>query len=275
MLVSALLYLGLIAGALGTMFAILPPKFLGIRRRSAGVGLLAAGLATVVVIVLLPVRAVRLTMLHTELDRNVPAYQFREVHSVRIAAPRDRVDRAIRQVTAGEIPFFRALTWIRRLGQPAPEGILNAPERVPVLGLATRTGFMPLADKPGREIVIGTLVMAPEGWQPPPRPTGREFRSIRRAGFAVAAMNFLIEDAGGGACTLTTETRVYATDPGTCRRFAAYWRFIYPGSALIRRSWLDAIRRRAEAPAPHAVRRDADAATMPRPPLPEPPGAPA
>ncbi len=29
-------------------------------------------------------------------------------------------------------------------------------------------------------------------------------------------------------------------------RFAIYWRVIYPGSALIRRMWLDAIRRRAE-----------------------------
>jgi len=29
------------------------------------------------------------------------------------------------------------------------------------------------------------------------------------------------------------------------RRFAAYWRLIYPGSALIRRSWLRAIRQRA------------------------------
>ncbi len=47
---------------------------------------------------------------------------------------------------------------------------------------------------------------------------------------------------------LTTETRVFATDSRARRRFAVYWRVIYPGSALIRRSWLDAIKRRAENP---------------------------
>jgi len=31
----------------------------------------------------------------------------------------------------------------------------------------------------------------------------------------------------------------------TRRRFAGYWRIIYPGSALIRRMWLRAVARRA------------------------------
>jgi hypothetical protein len=66
-------------------------------------------------------------------------------------------------------------------------------------------------------------------------------------GFASATMNFRIEDASPTACTLTTETRVYATDAPTRRRFALYWRVIYPGSTLIRRMWLRAIAHRAVA----------------------------
>ncbi len=46
---------------------------------------------------------------------------------------------------------------------------------------------------------------------------------------------------------VTAETRVYATDASARRRFARYWRVIYPGSALIRRRWLRAMKRRAEA----------------------------
>ena len=61
-------------------------------------------------------------------------------------------------------------------------------------------------------------------------------------------MNFRMEDEGGGWTRLTTETRIYATDASARRRFAAYWRLIYPGSALIRRTWLRAIRERAEGP---------------------------
>jgi hypothetical protein len=37
---------------------------------------------------------------------------------------------------------------------------------------------------------------------------------------------------------LVTQTRVAASDASAERRFAAYWRLIYPGSAFIRRMWL-------------------------------------
>jgi hypothetical protein len=60
-------------------------------------------------------------------------------------------------------------------------------------------------------------------------------------------MNFRVEADGASGSILSTETRVYATDEASKRRFAAYWRVIYPGSALIRRMWLRAIVRRAEA----------------------------
>ena len=59
-------------------------------------------------------------------------------------------------------------------------------------------------------------------------------------------MNFRVDKAGLAMCVVTTETRVCATDPRTRRKFAMYWWTIYPGSALIRRMWLRAIRRRAE-----------------------------
>ena len=61
-------------------------------------------------------------------------------------------------------------------------------------------------------------------------------------------MNFHIEDAGGSACLVTTETRIVATDPAARRKFGRYWRVIYPGSALIRKMWLRAVRQRAERP---------------------------
>ena len=61
-------------------------------------------------------------------------------------------------------------------------------------------------------------------------------------------MNFHVEPVGPGASRLVTQTRVAATDSLATRRFAAYWRVIYPGSALIRLMWLRAIKSRAEAP---------------------------
>lgn len=68
---------------------------------------------------------------------------------------------------------------------------------------------------------------------------------VARAGFALAAINYRVTDAGRGTSFVSAETRVYAADPAR-RKFACYWRVIYPGSALIRRMWLRAIKRLAE-----------------------------
>src|SRR6266566_7859667 len=50
-----------------------------------------------------------------------------------------------------------------------------------------------------------------------------------------------------GGTRLATETRVHATDSAARRRFRLYWFVVGPFSALIRRRWLAAARRAAEA----------------------------
>jgi hypothetical protein len=177
-------------------------------------------------------------------DRIAPAYQFHEVHETEVRAGRGATYDAVKQTTAGEILFFRTLTWVRRFGRPGPEGILNPPAGQPLLEVAVRTGFLLLAEDPGREIVIGRLVAAPP--QHGRIRTPEEFAALNSPGYAKATLNFAVDEIRPGVSRVRTETRVYATDPRTQRRFAWYWRLIYPGSALIRRMWLRAIRLRAE-----------------------------
>ena len=107
-----------------------------------------------------------------------------------------------------------------------------------------------------RELVFGALVLVPDELRQLPADelqrlrrefTPAKFRALAEPGYAKAVMNFRLEDEGGGWTRLVTETRIVATDDHARRRFAAYWRTIYPGSALIRRMWLRAIRARAEA----------------------------
>ena len=108
--------------------------------------------------------------------------------------------------------------------------------------MALRGGFYALADVPGRELVLGAVVCCRYA-----RPgSAGAFMALTQPGFAKAGMNFLLEDESGGWTRVTTETRVHGTDAAAQRRFAAYWRVIYPGSALIRRGWLRAIKARAE-----------------------------
>lgn len=65
-------------------------------------------------------------------------------------------------------------------------------------------------------------------------------------GVARAAWNFAVVPDPGGGSVLSTETRVRADDPAARRRFRLYWLAIRPGSGLIRRLMLRAIRAEAE-----------------------------
>ncbi|MGH7712817.1 MAG: hypothetical protein ACREOG_16120 [Gemmatimonadaceae bacterium] len=241
-------YLGFITMVVGLIAVIRPMRSLRLGTRQRGLLTLAIGIALAGAGMLMPARELRVVNARTRLDEFMPVYQFHERHTVRINASRARVYQSIVGVTAGEVRFFGFLTAIRRLGRPGPESILNAPEPLPLLDVATRTGFLTLANEPEREVVVGTVVLAPASARTEPPPTAEAFRAIAAAGFAVAALNFLISPNDSQSTVLTTETRVFATDRATQRTFAKYWRVIYPGSALIRRNWLRAIRLRAERP---------------------------
>ena len=254
---TIVVYLGLITMFVGGVSVLKPLKFLAIDSRWQALAVVAAGLVVVVIGASLPSKEIRVAAPSTQLDQYVPMYQFNEFHSVRIAAPKDKVYNALKQVTAEEILFFHTLVWLRRMGRPGPENILNPPPNTPLLEVATRTTFIVLAEEPKQEIVVGALVAAPRGWRPRGERTPEAFKALlasQQPGFALAAMNFRLEDCDATArrdadpCTLlTTETRVYATDASSRRAFARYWRVIYPGSSLIRRMWLRAIKKRAEA----------------------------
>ena len=179
------------------------------------------------------------------LDEFIPVWQFRERHARRIAAPPARVFEAIKNVRANEILFFKTLTWIRRGGRRTSESILNAGDSAPLLEVATKNGFIYLAEDAPRELVVGTMVIAPPGLDCALTP--QTFKTTLAPGFALAVMNFLVTPDGQGNSLVSTETRVFANDASARRRFARYWRFIYPGSALIRRMWLRAVARRARA----------------------------
>jgi hypothetical protein len=237
---------GLAAIVLGLVSLVRPLAFVGLGTRRLAAAALGAGVLLVLVAVAWPAPLRRSVARSSRLDAYLPAWQFAERHEIRVHAPPERTYAAVRAVTAGEIRLFRTLTWIRSPRLPwtrRPASILNAPADRPILEVAASSGFLPLAEEPGREVVLGTLVIVPERHR---LSSPEEFAALERPGYAKAAINFLVEDEGGGWCRVITETRVFATDPRARLRFAAYWRIIAPGSAFLRWTWLGAIRRRAE-----------------------------
>ena len=236
--------LGLALLFVGGVCLVRPLLWLRISTRRRAAVVLGVGLGLLALGIVLPVSPPRFDGPRMLLDEVVPAYEFGEHHEIRIAAPRDRVYAAVRSVTAREIRFFRLLTWIRspRLPGAGQESILNPPDDRPLLDVALGSGFVLLREEAGREVVIGAVVCCGPR---PHLPAAADF-AAPSGSRALAVMNFHLSDAGGGVTRLITETRVHTTDAPARRRFAAYWRAIYPGSAFIRRMWLDAIRRRAE-----------------------------
>ena len=244
-LLSSLWYAGGLAVALGALCLLRPIAWLRIRSRRRAALVAVAGIGVAIGTLFVGTSLKRVPAPASLIDQVFPEFQFSETHQVEITAAPPVVYRALRDVTADEIALYRTLTWIRCLGQCPGDNILNPPAGTPILETAMRSGFRLIAETPDVELVLVTFVAAPSGassreW------TRDAFVSLTTPGFAKAAMNFRLEPRGTGRTVVHTDTRVLATDSRTRRVFAAYWRTIVPGSDLIRREWLRAIKRRAE-----------------------------
>lgn len=193
----------------------------------------------------------------TLLEKYLPVADFREVHSTRVCATPVRAFLAIKSVRSGELPIMHFLLAIRAL--PAIGRARRAPMFVkerPLLESAVQVGFIALGEVPNRELVIGVIG---QPWRlrggPSPRiGTAGAFAAFDGLGYAKVATNFLLQEVVDGTI-VQTETRVHATDPVSRRAFARCWLVIRPWSGLIRREWLAAIKRRAEARLPERPER--------------------
>jgi len=174
------------------------------------------------------------------LDDVMPDYAVHEVHSLWVPAGQGEAYDATRAVTASEVRLFGPLMWLRTLGRSKRVFDPHAP----LLEEMVKIGFTPLAERPGEEIVIGAIGRF---WSPTGnRPTGSpDFATFSEPGYARAAVNFRVTPEGDGS-RITTETRIIGTDAEATRKFRRYWLVVRPGSGAIRRSWLQAIRRRLE-----------------------------
>ena len=244
-LLSSLWYAGGFALGLGALCLLRPIAWLRVptRRRAALVGV--TGMAVAIGTLFVGTSVKRIAAPASLIEQVLPEFQFSETHRIEIAAAPPVAYRALRDVTPDEIAHYRTLTWIRCLGRCPGDNILNPASGTPILETAMRSGFRLIAETPDVELVLVTFVAAPSGassreW------TRDAFISLATPGFAKAAMNFRLEPRGPGRTVLHTDTRVQATDSRTLRVFAAYWRTIAPGSDLIRRGWLSAIKKRAE-----------------------------
>jgi hypothetical protein len=191
------------------------------------------------------------------LDELMPQFDVVERHGVLVHAEAHAIYAAIHRVDLASGAITRLLLTLRTV----PAGVL-AMLRSPTAARAEwrarrarsgarladfeRAGFRIVAESPPNELVLGLLgqFWTPRGARVHGFDAG-VFRIGPPSGYALAAWNFTIEAQGAARCVLRTETRVQCA-PDVRAKFLLYWLFVRPGSGLIRRSMLRAIRREAE-----------------------------
>ncbi len=193
--------------------------------------------------------------LNTHLDAVMPTWAVREIHQRVIAAPLETTWAAVQAVTPREVrllgPFMELRTLPARLVGASPDMKTSATD-LPLLAMFDDWGFCDLGSVPlgaggtSAEVVMGGIgkfwSMSDEAVVP--LDGLLSFQNFEEPGFARTAFNLCVRPHPQGS-VVTTETRVDGTDARARRIFRAYWTVIRPGSGLIRRSWLNAIRRRA------------------------------
>jgi len=168
------------------------------------------------------------------IDALLPHCDFFERHSTVVRATPERAYEAIVTADLAGSRLVRILLALRGMGrEPGRTTLRFAP------------GFAVAAEDPPREIVLGL-----EGafWSPGCRPRGvdaERFRTPMPPNTARAAWNFVAERLDDTHVRISTETRVLCSDDARLK-FRLYWTLIRPGSGLIRRMMLRAIRREAE-----------------------------
>jgi hypothetical protein len=249
---SLLLYGGVVIAFLGVVHIVRPFHWSGIRTRRRATAVTGAGLALALLAAHLPTPTRQTSARDALIDQWLPEWQFAEFHERRVRATPQQVFAALKRVRASDIFLFRTLTFIRNPGrQSQGPNILNAPDEAAIIDVALAGGFVLLGET-DQELLLGAVVSAPPGAvRRPQQSTGptldpARFRTLDRPGVARAVMNFRAIPEEDGWTRVTTETRVHAVDGPTQRQFGRYWRAIYPGSALIRRSWLRAIEHRLQ-----------------------------
>ena len=177
----------------------------------------------------------------TLLDEVLPEFDYRSHHRRRVLASPDEVGTAMERyrLDRDSSAFVRILFRLR--GLKVPSGSLR--------DVLTGLRFGVLAERPGEEIVVGTIgrfwTLRERDNLERPRDL-EDFRTFSPPGWAKGVMTLRVEPRDDGSSMLVTETRVLCMDEQARRRFAAYWAFINVFSGYIRRDLLGGIARIAE-----------------------------
>ena len=176
------------------------------------------------------------------LDAYLPEWQFREFHARRIQAPADRVREALVASTPKDTPVSALMMALRLAPAALVARRWPLPPGRPWIEFLLELGFVELGQT-HEELAFGAVGRF---WRIrerlEPIADARAFKAFDEPGFAKGAMNFRVLHEAAFV-TLTTETRVFATDARSLRSFRPYWVPVRAVGGLMRREILGAVAR--------------------------------
>lgn len=179
------------------------------------------------------------------IDEFMPVYDFDEKHETIVRAPARRVYAALdSSFDYNESAVIGWLFWLRGL---ASKSACAETAKSFTLRDMTKSGFVILGEKPSSEILLGLVGKFWTLTGNLQNVTAEEFSAFDKEGYAKAAWNFTLSEAGETETRLRTETRVRCLGAASRESFRFYWMFIKPFSGWIRQEMLRLVKQKAEA----------------------------
>lgn len=247
---SYFFWIGIIISIIGVVSILQPLSFLFIRGGEEARCVAMGGFIICLASILWPAAVRKSPTSNQYIDKFLPDYAFNEVHTVRIKGTPDEIKSVLHVMGVKDIPIVHLLMKIRGI---ADEDV-DMSDRASKSNSASDTfstpdfNFFVLSDEEFITFMIlkSSILIKSKVAAPPEVNSPEEFLEFSKPRYVKVAMNFRFDAVGNGETVLSTETRIHGTGHSDAQRFARYWRVVYPGSAIIRRVWLDAIRKRVE-----------------------------
>jgi hypothetical protein len=174
----------------------------------------------------------------------LPLAEISETHETVVAAPASVVFDTACSLDLHSVPGIREIFTLREKLLGSSGGPKDLPKGFVAETLAL--GWGRLAERPGRELVMGSVTRP---WEADVVFTAVDpalFPSFREPGFVKIAWTLEAEPIDERHTRFRTQTRAQPTDEAARRKFRRYWRKLGVGIILIRWLTLFAVRRKAE-----------------------------
>lgn len=247
---SYFFWMGVILTITGAISLVYPLAFLFISTRISAIVVVLVGLVISAVSLLFPVKIRHSRTTDQILDSLLPDFSFNEYHEVSIQASPEKIKQVLQVIGVKDIPAARLLMKIRGIADEEvdlSDRASNNSVGSDTISTPDFNFFVVAPDEWITVMILKSVIVSNNANKPAPPEisTLEQFVSFNEPGYVKVAVNFRFNRITDKETMLTTETRNNGITRKDNRTFGYYWRIIYPGSAIIRRVWLDTVKKKA------------------------------